>query len=53
MILIYFVGAILVVALMINLFKNDDELNIRSLKYFLPAFVIVSCLFLFLLGLMA
>tara|TARA_B100000035_G_scaffold37815_1_gene28536 strand:- start:1215 stop:1376 length:162 start_codon:yes stop_codon:yes gene_type:complete len=45
MILIYFVGAVLVVALLINLFKNDDELNIRTLKYLLPAFMVVSALF--------
>jgi len=46
MFLLYFVLAIIVVALMINLFKNDDELNLRTLKYFLPAFLIVAILFL-------
>jgi|TARA_B100002019_G_scaffold126643_1_gene109074 flagellar biosynthesis protein FliQ len=53
MILIYFVGAVLVVALLINLFKNDDEINKRTLKYFLPAFLVVSFIFLFLYGLTA
>jgi len=46
MFLLYFVLAIIVVALMINLFKNDDELNLRTLKYFSPAFLIVAILFL-------
>jgi hypothetical protein len=46
MILIYLTGAVLVVALLINLFKNDDELNLRTLKYFSPAFLIVAILFL-------
>jgi len=45
MVLIYFAGAVLVVALLINLFKNDDELNKRTLKYLLPAFIVVSVLF--------
>ena len=45
MILIYFVGAVLVVALIINLFKNDDEINKRTLKYLFPAFIVVSILF--------
>jgi hypothetical protein len=30
---------------LINLFKNDDELNIRTLKYLFPAFMVVSALF--------
>tara|TARA_B100000212_G_scaffold148021_1_gene111184 strand:+ start:132 stop:287 length:156 start_codon:yes stop_codon:yes gene_type:complete len=46
MFLLYFVLAIIVVALLINLFKNDDELNLRTLKYFSPAFLIVAILFL-------
>ena len=46
--LVYFVVGTILVALFINLFKNDDELNFRTLKYLLPA-SLISALFLIII----
>ena len=43
--LVFFAVATILVALFINLFKNDDELNFRTLKYLFPA-SLISALFL-------
>jgi len=43
--LIYFVVGTILAALLINLFKNDDELNFKTLKYLLPA-SLISAIFL-------
>lgn len=43
--LIYFLGGTILIALFINLFKNDDELNFKTLKYLFPA-SLISALFL-------
>tara|TARA_B100001093_G_scaffold421600_1_gene413941 strand:+ start:3331 stop:3489 length:159 start_codon:yes stop_codon:yes gene_type:complete len=43
--LIYFVSGTILIALFINLIKNDDELNFKTLKYlFLGS--LISALFL-------
>ena len=47
--LVYFVGGTILIALFINLFKNDDELNFKTLKYLFPASLIsVLLLIIFL-----
>ena len=43
-ILVYFVGGTIIIALFINLFKNDDELNFKTLKYLFPASLISALL---------
>ena len=42
--LVYFVGGTILIALFINLFKNDDELNFKTLKYLFPASLISALL---------
>jgi|TARA_X000000950_G_scaffold187505_1_gene226826 amino acid transporter len=47
--LVYFVGGTILIALFINLFKNDDELNFKTLKYLLPASLISALLLIIFL----